>query len=180
MTLTRLGRHSWFTSSLLMLVLSLTGGNAEAKPPAKGSGAGPLGIGVILGEPTGLTGKFWRDGSSAYDLGIAWSFNDFLLIYGDILFHWSELPLRTSRDREFRPYIGGGLVLLISTEDNRKDERYFTDDGSVGLGFRVPLGIEWRPRDVPVGVFGELVPGIGLVPSTFGFIQGGIGIRYYF
>ena len=49
-----------------------------------------------------------------------------------------------------------------------------------GKEIRIPLGAEWNPRSAPIGVYAELAPGIGLAPGTFGFVEGGIGARFYF
>ena len=48
-----------------------------------------IGIGVILGEPTGITGKFMIDDTNAIDVGAGWetSGDNRLHIYGDYLFH---------------------------------------------------------------------------------------------
>ena len=52
--------------------------------------------------------------------------------------------------------------------------------GALGLGVRVPFGVEWKVADPPIGVFVEVVPVIAIVPQTTGIFQAGLGIRYYF
>ena len=142
-----------------------------------------LGLGIILGEPTGFTGKYWMKSDEATDFGLTYSFNSFLLIYGDYLWHFHNAFANTDLEgASLSPYVGGGLTLFVSTDDNRKDGKLFTDDSTsdVGLGIRVPLGIEWRPVRPPIGVFAEIVPGMGFIPDIFLFFQGGVGIRYFF
>src|SRR3954471_24612195 len=46
------------------------------------------GLGFILGEPTGLSAQFWTRDGRASGGGRSFSFNDFLLLYADYLFHW--------------------------------------------------------------------------------------------
>lgn len=139
--------------------------------------------GLILGEPSGFTAKRWLDPKSAIDLGLAFSFNSFVLFYGDYLLHFPN-GFAKANDRfiqQLTPYVGAGATMLISTNSSRTDGKYFTTGGSsVGFGFRLPVGIEWRPAQPPLGIFLELVPGMGLIPSTFGFFQGGLGARWYF
>jgi hypothetical protein len=141
------------------------------------------GLGIVLGEPTGLTGKFWM-GKQAVDAGLSYSFNDFFLLYSDYLFHFPEIFRSASEKwaKQFEPYVGIGGILFISTTSDPRDHTYFREPGSssVGFGIRIPIGLEWMPMPPPIGVFAEIVPGVGVVPSTFGFVQGGIGIRYYF
>jgi hypothetical protein len=141
------------------------------------------GIGLILGEPTGITGKMWLSPITAIDGGIAYSFNSFFLFYSDYLYHFPRaFGHETQFVSELTPYIGVGGMFLIESSTNNVDRSYFhSNQGSVGLAIRVPLGIEWRPADgAPLGVFVELAPGIGIIPTTYGVIQGGIGARYYF
>ena len=127
---------------------------------------GDFGIGVIFGEPTGLSAKMWTTKSTGFDLGLAWSFsgNGNFHIHGDYLFHnfgvfgvsKGSLPL----------YIGiGGRIV-------------FQDDTKVGVRF--PIGLEYFFDDWPIAVFGEVVPILDLAPSTDGDINGGLGVRFYF
>lgn len=179
------------SGSLFSLALAVAGGvwvqsaQAAFKTARYGSPetSRPFGMGVVLGEPTGITGKYWVDRRSAIDSTFSYSFNDYFLLYSDYLYHF---PGAFGRSSEFasrlNPYIGVGLELFIQTQDTgRQDRAYFrSDQGSTGLGVRIPLGVEWRPGSPPLGVFVELTPGVGVVPATFGFVQGGIGIRFYF
>lgn len=34
-----------------------------------------FGMGIILGEPTGLSAKAWTSNDNAFDFALAWSFN---------------------------------------------------------------------------------------------------------
>jgi len=134
-----------------------------------------FGLGVVFGEPTGITGKLWLDPKQAVDAGISFSFSDYVSLYGDYLYHFEFR-------NEFKPYVGVGGQLFFASDGrgSLKEKGYFSDSSSVALGVRIPLGIEWLPAKVPVGVFLELVPEITMFPNTNGFLQGGIGARYYF
>lgn len=48
-----------------------------------------LGIGLMVGEPTGFSLKYWTSESNALDGGLAWSLgpNDGLYVHGDYLWH---------------------------------------------------------------------------------------------
>lgn len=77
--------------------------------------------------------------------------------------------------------MGVGGLLVVTNRDYNKDDRFLgKKSGSVGLGVRVPVGVEWQPGRPPLGVYLELVPGMAIIPKTDAFFQGGIGIRYYF
>ncbi len=64
-------RRILYVIILVMLILSST---ASAKN-------GNFGLGVIIGEPTGISGKLWLNNKHAVDGAVAWSTgknNDFL------------------------------------------------------------------------------------------------------
>lgn len=123
--------------------------------------------GIILGEPTGFSTKFWTTWNSAIDLGIAWSFGDdgHVHLHADYLFH--NFDIFDIAEGDLPVYFGiGGRVRL---ED---------DDSRVGL--RLSVGLEYVPADVPVGFFFELAPIVDFAPETEGNFNGGLGVRYIF
>ena len=144
-----------FFATSLMLVCQV---------PAKGQQR-PLGGGVIIGDPTGLTGKYWKSRENAYAFGLAWSLGDdeSVQIYGDYLWHRFEI---TGEPRT-PLYFGVGVWLGSNNNDT-------------GLGVRIPLGVTHIFARDPIDVFFEIVPAISLVPDTDLDVQGGFGIRYYF
>lgn len=129
---------------------------------------GNIGVGVIFGEPTGLSGKMWTTDKTAFDLGLAWSFSDNgnFHIHGDYLFH--NFGLFDVSKGSLPIYIGIGVRMKF--RDNADDK----------IGVRFPIGIEYFFEDWPIAVFGEVVPILDLAPSTEGDINGGLGIRFYF
>jgi len=142
-----------------------------------------FGIGVVVGEPTGLSAKLWLDREKALDFGLAFSFDDYVLLYSDYLFHFPGALGRSSLFvTQLTPYVGIGGVIAFNNNRYSDKDRTFSERGrdSVGVGVRIPLGLEWIPARPPLGVFLELVPGISIIPRTSGFIEGGVGVRYYF
>lgn len=132
---------------------------------ANGNG-GNLGIGVILGEPTGISVKSWNNDRSAFDLGAAWSFsgsNENLHLQADYLLHnWFG-------DIEGSPlafYYGIGARALVGSNST--------------LGIRIPIGLNYIIPDSKLDVFLEAAPILDLAPDTEFSGNGGIGIRYYF
>ena len=129
---------------------------------------GGLGIGVILGEPTGFTLKYWLNQRNAFDVGAAWSFEDpgYFELYGDYLFHFFDL-IKVPRG-ELPLYAGVGGRIAIP------------DSGSTRAGLRLPVGLAYEFADVPVEVFVEVAPIVDFAPSTELRWNGGIGVRFYF
>lgn len=171
------------TFSCVSIAPSFAAGSAAAPAGAPGVG-GPLGLGIIIGDPTGFTGKYWVNSATAYDFGLAFNFGDYFLVYADYLYHFrGALGASTPFVAHLTPYLGFGGLIAFSTDDRYRRHRsmiFDETDGSVGIGVRVPAGLEWKPADAPIGVFLELVPGLAFVPGTGFFIEGGIGARYYF
>lgn len=130
---------------------------------AQGSG---LGIGIIFGEPTGLSAKMWTSEKTAFDAAVAWSFagEGWLHIHADFLIHNYDL-ISVSKG-QVPLYFGVGAYVGLSSD--------------LWLGARVPLGIAYHFEEAPVEIFAELVPGIKLLPAIGFYVGGGIGARYYF
>lgn len=138
--------------------------------------------GIVLGSPSALTAKYWFNNKEAFDVGLAFSSNDYFLLYSDYLIHYPDLLNKRNKFlSRVQPYLGIGGVFVSTTKD-RTDERgyYGKKSGSLGLGIRIPFGAEWRPSELPIGVFLELAPGMSVIPATDGYFQIGLGIRYYF
>lgn len=129
------------------------------------SDRGKTGIGVVIGEPTGLSMKFWQNSRNAFDLGAAWSLsgNDAISIHGDYLWHsWLDAD-----QGDLALYYGIGA------------RAWFTENNSAA-GARIPLGINYLFEDSPVGLFVEIAPVIDFVPDTEADGSGGFGVRFYF
>ena len=124
-----------------------------------------FGAGVIIGDPTGFTAKYWKSKENAYDFGLAWALGDngAVLIYGDYIWHRFEIT------GEARTPLYFGVGAWFGANDNR-----------TGLGARIPLGVTHIFARDPIDVFFEIVPAISIVPDTDLDVQGGFGIRYYF
>jgi hypothetical protein len=146
------------------------------------SGENKIGAGIIIGSPTGLTGKLWLDSRDAIDLGLAFAFNHYFMLYSDYLVHYpGAFGAQNKFVAQLSPYFGIGGLIVVTSDDRTNDDGFQGKSrGSVGLGARVPLGIEWRPANPSVGVFVEVVPGVSIIPETTAILQAGLGIRYYF
>lgn len=169
--------------SLLCLSFGIPVHASMIKPTPTASRSGSFGLGLIIGEPTAITGKLWLEPMKAIDFAFAYSFDHYLVLYSDYLVHFPEVFSHSSLFlSETTPYFGVGAVLAFAEGHHMdKDRKFFGHRSeSVGVGVRVPFGAEWRPHLTPIGVFLELTPGISVIPETSGLFEGGIGVRYYF
>jgi hypothetical protein len=124
-----------------------------------------FGLGIIIGEPTGVSLKTWVSQKHAVDAGIAWSLtNDWFHIHVDYLIHNFELIEVSQGELPF--YFGFGAKLGIGND--------------FGLGARVPVGLSYLFEDAPLDIFVEVVPSLQLINQIQFQMNGGIGIRYWF
>ncbi len=124
-----------------------------------------LGVGVILGEPTGLSAKMWTGDNTAIDAAAAWSLagQASLHVHADILLHSFAIDVD---EGELPLYFGIGGRVLISNDP--------------GVGVRVPFGMAYHFEDVPIELFLEVAPILDLLPATEFNMNSGLGVRYYF
>jgi len=126
-----------------------------------------FGIGVIVGEPTGISMKGWLSSKSALDFGLAWSFANetSFHVHGDYLLH--SFDVFKTKERIPLYYGIGGRIKTGRNEDAR-------------LGLRMVVGIGYLFRDAPIDLFLEVAPILDLAPSTDFRINAGFGGRFFF
>lgn len=131
--------------------------------------AGRFGAGIILGEPTGASVKYWLNDTLAIDGAAGWSLHDDtdFYVHSDLLWHNFDL-IPVSKGR-LPFYIGGGG--FIRFRDDRHDNE---------VGIRVPVGVSYMFDTAPIDIFLEIGPALDVAPDLRGEITGGIGVRYWF
>lgn len=127
-----------------------------------------LGLGFILGSPTGININWAFDENQAWDLQFGWSRS----------MHHLNLSYQVWNFRAFNVdgvildwYYGAGL-------HSYHRNRYRAEDKEE-LGLRVPLGIAHQLRDFPsVCIYGELGPTLNLVDESSFVVDFGVGVRF--
>ena len=124
-----------------------------------------IGLGVIIGEPTGLSAKMWTGDHTAVDAALAWSLvgNGYIHLHADMLMHSFAIEVDQG---QLPVYFGIGAKLDLAS--------------NLGLGVRIPFGMAYLFESASIDVFVELVPILNLIPATTFSFEGGIGIRYFF
>jgi len=138
--------------------------------PAYG-GMDGFGIGVIAGEPTGLSIKKWIDDKSAIDGSLAWSFIDdtAFQIHSDYLRH--KIVFTEEFKSRLPFYYGVGARIKFKDKDKEDDD--------VRVGIRIPVGLTYLFKEEPVDLFIEIVPILDLAPETDIKLNAAVGIRFY-
>jgi len=135
-----------------------------------------FGLGIVVGEPTGISLKSWQGRTTAFDAALAWSFagHDFVQLHGDYLSHNFSLLKVEQGQLPFYYGIGGRLKLI--NIDNKRNDR----DDKTRIGVRIPLGLAYLFEKVTLDLFVEVVPVLDLVPETAFDLNAAIGVRYFF
>ena len=142
---------------------------------AHGADKGTLGVGLMLGEPTGLTAKLYLKDDQAIQaaVGSALIGGGFQL-HGDYVFHPYILQSRPSF--VLPVYVGPGVRLIDYTNGR--------EDSSFALGARIVGGLLFDFKQVPLDAFIEVA---GVLEYEFRDGKGaairlnaGAGVRYYF
>lgn len=125
------------------------------------------GLGISIGNPTGLNGKYWLDNKAAIDGGLAYSFGKHsdLSLHSDYLLHKEgALFLNDVHPLDLYYGIGGRME--------------FADD--IEIGVRVPIGLAHTIENGSADMFAEIAPIVDLITKTGLEIHLLFGARYYF
>ncbi|MBM3308492.1 MAG: hypothetical protein FJY74_09215 [Candidatus Eisenbacteria bacterium] len=130
--------------------------------------AGDVGLGLIAGEPTGVSVKVWSGSRTAFDGAVGWSLDESGWIYAHADYLWHRYDIEIDFPGALPFYVGvGGRVLFRESERSR-------------VGIRVPIGLDYLTADRRFDFFLEIAPVVDLVPETEFSVSGGIGARFYF
>jgi hypothetical protein len=177
-------------TSLIAIAVLACWSVADARPRPHGFGGKrfdankQFGLGLELGEPTGITGKLFLGPDTALDFGLGDIYHhyyggDGLHLYADYL--WHPVVLTSAEAFELPFYVGvGGRVWFFdyACPGGRCN-------GAEAFGVRVPLGISFDFNNVPLDIFIEAVPTLDFFRdytnhSVYLDIDFSVGIRYWF
>jgi hypothetical protein len=143
---------------------SLSSEAAEVSPVK-----GLLGLGVVLGEPTGVNGKYWLSKHTAVDGAFGYSFGDRFRFSMDYLVHTDAL---LSEDFSFYYGIGGAI-------SGGRGYIAKPRPGDFALGARGVIGVSHFFKRAPLDAFLELAPIIFIAPPLGLSTDFCFGIRVY-
>jgi hypothetical protein len=139
---------------------------------------GQFGLGVMVGEPTGISAKLWVSNTTAIDFGIGWSLGVFVSdtdyngngrshLHFDYLINAYNLFGDTD---QYPLYCGVGVSYNMGGKHDNL------------LAMRFVGGFAWMPNETPLDFFIEmaLVPTFNFSSQSEFTIDAGLGVRYYF
>lgn len=147
---------------------------------SRGADKGTLGVGIVLGEPTGITAKLYLKDDQAIQAAVGSAFiGGGLQIHGDYVWHPYVLQSRPSF--VLPVYVGPGVRLIDYTNGRDANGQ---SNSSIALGVRGVGGLLFDFKNVPLDAFIEIAAVLEYEFRTgagFGIkLNLGAGVRYYF
>lgn len=164
-----------FALALAAVLAIAAPARADTDDSTRAADKGTLGVGIILGEPTGITAKLYIKDDQAVQAAVGSAFiGGGLQIHADYVFH--PYILQTRPSFVLPVYFGPGVRLIDYTNGR--------DSNSFALGARLVGGLLFDFKDVPLDAFIEVA---GVLEYEFRTgagaaikLNAGAGVRYYF
>ena len=142
----------------------------------------PCGLGAVVGQPTGLSGKCYIKGRRfGWDAQVAYLFNTVTVdtLYVHTTAQWHPMELVEEDWGDISWYVGVGPFITLQSYQ-------FMSSSTLLVGVRTPVGLSIDFTEYPVQVFVEAAVSTGLFSTTqvtttpAVYPGGGVGARYYF
>jgi hypothetical protein len=176
------------TTGVVLLVLISAIGDAQGTEVGYSR---KYGVGAVVGDPTGLSGKIWLGQVNAIDMGLGFygygvrggCFRDrdgrticdrgygqgSTSLHVDYLWESKLIDGKVQLDW----HIGAGVRAFLLGDP--------CGSGCWDLGVRAPIGLDLTfSQPSFLEVFLEIAPALYIAPGTFVAVEGGFGVRGYF
>ncbi len=125
-----------------------------------------LGLGFVLGEPTGLSLKLWRTQGPSYVFVMGVEGAHHFHFHTDFVWHF---PLASDPSLNFLLFLGPSVEI---------EEVGPKDDEDIALGPRFVIGPELLFSKVPLDLFFDFAVGFHVVPDFDEDLDFGVGLRF--
>jgi hypothetical protein len=151
--------------ALLSLSLAtLSSASAFAQAP------GTTGVGVVVGSPNGLTARHWINEENSVEGSLGWALSD-SRFQVNVNYLWNRANLIHIGEENFDLFFGAGLGLR--TKSGKQN-------GEVVFGPRLPVGVAYTFVDPNLELFAQAALNVGIIPSSDVYVDGNLGLRFYF
>ena len=153
---------------------------AAFAPAAGAQQGGNFGLGLVIGDPTGLSGKAFVSETNAIDFAVGFGFIDggHLHVHADYLWHFD---IKRWSSAQLDLHLGVGPKLGIGLGDDGPPGRPGRRrDDWIGIGARAPFGLTMRFLEAPFDIFVEIAAGLWIVTDPGFDLDAAIGGRYWF
>ena len=133
--------------------------------------------GLLAGEPIGVTAALVLSDRFAFhgELGPSTSQRTAWIGAIDFVYALTEVFGPIGAEGYLMPWFGAGAFYSVGKVP--RDSSVPVDDVHDHFGVRVPFGISFVTRQVPIEVYVEIAPALGFIPNVLGPVQGGLGLR---
>jgi hypothetical protein len=159
------------------MLLALLATLAHAKEDAFTRNPEGVGLGILLGAPTGFSFAWRPGGRFMVDGGIAWSFSaipggvsSYAQVHSDFCLDLADLRTAEIPDMHFPVWVGVGPRLHFGGGSGYE---------AFNAAARIPFGMGFWHDKLPIEGFVELAPGIGVYPTTEFVMDAAIGVRFF-
>jgi len=138
--------------------------------PKNASAYSNTGVGLMLGVPSGVTGRSWVSDENSIDYGAGWSIVDGnrFQVHADYL--WARPHTFELNEEKFDLFFGGGVGVRTKSGSN---------DNEVVFGPRLPVGISYLFKNPDLELFALTALNLGLLPSFDVYFDLHVGARFY-
>ena len=134
------------------------------------SSLGSVGLGIIIGNPSGIHAKFRLSGRNDIDAMVGLDWDDWFFTHCDYLWNFSL----ASGDADLGFYVGPGAFIASNTKSSHEKDNKGTLFGPQGVaGLRIILGKRFD-------IFGEAQIRMNIIDGTDVNAYGGLGAHVYF
>jgi hypothetical protein len=135
-----------------------------------------VGFGIMVGDPVGVTLKYWNQHENAFVFDLGSSYFGSPRIDVDYLWHFDAF-----RSDIAKLYAGPGMALGFGKGSSfyYSNGILYGSTGTTGLGVRGVFGVNIIPRDTPLEIFFEAGLLVGLSPDFGSAVDAALGLRFY-
>jgi hypothetical protein len=163
---------------IVTLFILLIGLNVSVTSFAQSPQGKTFGFGIILGEPTGLTFKFWQNPINAVVVDVGSGGFGKPRIGGDYLWHFDAF-----NSAMVKLFAGPGAAIGFGSGRSvfwkEGKHIYVRDDNQIGIGVRGVFGVNVIPQNTPLEIFFEIGALIAVIPDFTSTADVALGMRFY-
>lgn len=142
---------------------------------AQSPGGKNFGFGIIMGEPTGGTLKFFSNRNNAFVIDFGSSYFGSPRIGMDYLWQFSAFNSNIAN-----LYAGaGGVIGFGKGHGFYYEDKYIRERNNAGFGARGVFGVNIIPRRTPLEIFFEVGVLVAVIPDFGSSADVGLGMRFY-
>ena len=139
-----------------------------------------LGVGLIVGDHSGVTLKLWDSKDVAYNFHVGNSYFGDLTLGADYMQHYNAFESNV-----FNLHLAAGAIVGTGKGGNwfregNKGSWYYREDGGIGIAARAMIGVNFVPKNSPFEITFQIGPVLGITPKFGGFgYESDLSFRFY-